>query len=148
MRLQEQVNADMVSALKAGESHKVGVLRLLITAMKNEQIKLGTELSDEQALKVLAAQAKQRKDSIAAYEQAGRQDLVDQEAAELPIIEAYLPAQMGDDELETIVKAAIEQVGASSPADMGKVMGAAMAKAQGQADGGRVSAMVKRLLAQ
>ena len=147
MRLQEQVNADMVTALKAGESHKVGVLRLLITAMKNEQIKLGAELTDEQALKVLATQAKQRKDSITAYEAAGRQDLVDNEAAELPIIEAYLPAQMGDDELEKLVQEAIDQVGATSPADMGKVMGAAMGKAQGQADGGRVSAMVKKLLA-
>lgn len=146
MRLQEQINTDMVAALKAGESHKVGVLRLLITAMKNEQIKVGTELTDEQALKVLATQAKQRRDSIAAYEAAGRQDLVDNEAAELPIIEAYLPAQMDDETLESVVQAAIDQVGATSPADMGKVMGVAMGKVQGQADGGRVSAMVKKLL--
>lgn len=146
MRLQEQLSADMVTALKAGESEKVAVLRLLITAMKNEQIKVGSELTDEQALKVLATQAKQRKDSITAYQQAGRQDLVDQEAAELPFIEAYLPEQMGDDELESVVKAVISQVGASSPADMGKVMGPAMGKVQGKADGGRVSAMVKKLL--
>jgi hypothetical protein len=136
----------MVTALKAGESDKVAVLRLLITAMKNEQIKVGAELTDEQAMKVLASQAKQRKDSITAYEAAGRQDLVDNEAAELPCIEAYLPEQMGDDELEKLVQEAIDQVGATSPADMGKVMGAAMGKVQGQADGGRVSAMVKKLL--
>ncbi len=146
MRLQEQISADMVVALKAGENDKVAVLRLLITAMKNEQIKVGAELSDEQATKVLASQAKQRKDSITAYEAAGRQDLVDQEAAELPFIEAYLPAQMDDAELERLVKQAIDQVGATSVADMGKVMGAAMGKVQGQADGGRVSAMVKKLL--
>ncbi len=146
MRLQEQISADMVAALKAGESDKVAVLRLLITAMKNEQIKVGAELSDEQAMKVLASQAKQRKDSITAYEAAGRQDLVDQEASELPFIEAYLPEQMGDDELEKLVQEAIDQVGATSPADMGKVMGAAMGKVKGQADGGRVSAAVKRLL--
>lgn len=146
MRLQEQISADMVAALKAGENDKVAVLRLLITAMKNEQIKVGAELSDEQATKVLASQAKQRKDSITAYEAAGRQDLVDQEAAELPFIEAYLPAQMDDAELERLVQQAIDQVGATSVADMGKVMGAAMGKVQGQADGGRVSAMVKKLL--
>ena len=146
MSLQEQISADMVTALKAGESDKVGVLRLLITAMKNEQIKVGGELSDEQAMKVLTSQAKQRKDSITAYEAAGRQDLVDQEAAELPFIESYLPEQMGDDELEKLVQEAIDQVGAISPADMGKVMGAAMGKVQGKADGGRVSATVKKLL--
>lgn len=146
MRLQEQINADMVTALKAGETDKVGVLRLLITAMKNEQIKIGAELTDEQALKVLASQAKQRKDSITAYQAADRQDLADNEKAELPIIEAYLPAQMGDDELEKLVQEAIDRVGATSPADMGKVMGVAMGKVQGQADGGRVSAMVKKLL--
>ena len=146
MSLQEQISADMVTALKAGESDKVAVLRLLITAMKNEQIKVGSDLTDEQAMKVLASQAKQRKDSITAYEAAGRQDLVDQEASELPFIEAYLPEQMGDEELEKLVQEAIDQVGATSPADMGKVMGAAMAKVKGQADGGRVSAAVKRLL--
>ena len=122
------------------------MLRLLITAMKNEQIKLGTELSDEQALKVLATQAKQRKDSITAYQAADRQDLADNEAAELPIIEAYLPAQMSDEDLEAVVAATIAQVGATSPADMGKVMGATMGKVQGKADGGRVSATVKKLL--
>lgn len=146
MSLQEQISADMVTALKAGESDKVAVLRLLITAMKNEQIKVGSELSDEQAMKVLATQAKQRKDSIAAYEAAGRQDLVDQEALELPFIEAYLPEQLGDEELEKLVQEVIDRAGATSPADMGKVMGAAMGKVQGKADGGRVSAMVKKLL--
>ena len=147
MSLQQQISTDMVTALKAGESDKVGVLRMLITAMKNEQIKVGSELSDEKALKVLATQAKQRKDSITAFEAAGRQDLVDNEASELPFIEAYLPEQMGDEELEKLVKEAIDQVGATSPADMGKVMGAAMGKVQGKADGGRVSAAVKKLLA-
>jgi uncharacterized protein YqeY len=137
----------MVTALKAGEADKVAVLRLLMTAMKNEQIKVGAELSDEQAMKVLAHQAKQRKDSITAYEAAGRQDLVDQEAAELPFIETYLPEQMSDAELEKLVQEAIDQVGAASPADMGKVMGATMGKVQGRADGGRVSSMVKKLLA-
>lgn len=146
MRLQEQVSADMITALKAGEQEKVAVLRLLITAMKNEQIKVGSELTDEQALKVLASQAKQRKDSITAYKEAGRQDLVDQESAELPYIEAYLPEQMGDEELQKLVQEAIDQVGATSSADMGKVMGVAMGKVQGQADGGRVSAAVKKLL--
>lgn len=147
MSLQQQISTDMVTALKAGESDKVGVLRMLITAMKNEQIKVGGELSDEQAMKVLATQAKQRKDSITAFEAAGRQDLVDQEASELPFIEVYLPEQMGDEELEKLVKEAIDQVGATSPVDMGKVMGAAMGKVQGKADGGRVSAAVKKLLA-
>lgn len=136
----------MITALKAGEQEKVAVLRLLITAMKNEQIKVGSELTDEQALKVLASQAKQRKDSITAYKEAGRQDLVDQESAELPYIEAYLPEQMGDEELQKLVQEAIDQVGATSSADMGKVMGVAMGKVQGQADGGRVSAAVKKLL--
>lgn len=147
MRLQEQISADMVTALKAGESDKVGVLRLLITAMKNEQIKVGGELSDEQALKVLASQAKQRKDSIVAYKEAGRQDLVDQESAELPVIEAYLPAQMSDEDLEVLVKEAISETGATEMSQMGQVIGAAMKKVQGQADGGRVSAAVKKLLA-
>lgn len=137
----------MVTALKAGESDKVGVLRLLITAMKNEQIKVGGELSDEQALKVLASQAKQRKDSIVAYKEAGRQDLVDQESAELPVIEAYLPAQMSDEDLEVLVKEAISETGATEMSQMGQVIGAAMKKVQGQADGGRVSAAVKKLLA-
>lgn len=147
MSLQQQISADMVTALKAGESDKVGVLRLLITAMKNEQIKVGSELSDEQAMKVLASQAKQRKDSIAAYQAADRQDLVDVEAAELPFIEVYLPAQMSDEELETLVKEAITETGATEMSQMGQVIGAAMKKVQGQADGGRVSVAVKRLLA-
>lgn len=147
MSLQQQISADMVTALKAGESEKVGVLRLLITAMKNEQIKVGGELSDEQAVKVLASQAKQRKDSITAYTEAGRQDLADQEAAELPFIEAYLPEQMSDEDLEALVKEAITETGATEMSQMGQVIGAAMKKVQGQADGGRVSAAVKKLLA-
>jgi len=147
VRLQEQLSIDMVTALKAGESDKVGVLRLLITAMKNEQIKTGAELTDEQALRVLASQAKQRKDSITAFAAAGRQDLVDNESAELPFVEAYLPEQMSDEDLESLVKEAVAETGATEMSQMGQVIGAAMKKVQGKADGGRVSAAVKKLLA-
>ena len=146
MSLQTQLTEDAAAALKAGDSERVSTLRLVLTAMKNEQIKLQKELSDDEQLKVVQREAKQRRDSITAYEQADREDLASKERSELTLIEAYLPAQLSDDELAAIVRQAITDAGATSAADMGKVMSAAMATVAGRADGGRVSTAVKQQL--
>jgi uncharacterized protein YqeY len=134
------------TAMKAGQTDQVNVLRLIKTSLKNEQIKLGHELTEPEIMKVLQKEAKQRKDSITAYREAKRDDLVDIEAGELKLIEAYLPAAMVESELKILVAAAITEVGATSPADMGKVMAAVMPKLAGRADGASVSAAARELL--
>lgn len=147
MTILETLKSDMATSMKAGDAQRTGVIRLLRSAMQNEAIKLVHELSDEEALKVLQREAKQRRDSISQYEIAGRQDLIDIEAAELEIIKAYLPAALTEAELETIIDGVIGRLGATDMQQMGAVIGLAMKEVGARAEGGAVSAIVKAKLA-
>lgn len=147
MTLAERIQLDYVAAMKAGEGVRKDTLRLLRAAIKNAEIEQRGPLDDAAVLRVLQAQAKQRRDSIALFEQGGRADLVAAETAELAVIEAYLPAQLGADELEALVRDHIAAAGATSPADIGRFMGPLMKAVQGRADGRLVNEIARRLLA-
>ena len=133
--------------MKAGEKHKLGVIRLINAAIKQREVDERIELDDTAVIAVLDKMVKQRKDSVSQYEAANREDLAEIERAEIVVIEAYLPAKMGEAEIVAAIQAAIAETGASGPADMGKLMGALKPKLAGQADMGLVSKLVKQLLA-
>lgn len=141
LTLIDQVRADMTGAMKAREKKRVGALRLVLSELQ----KAAKEGSDDE-LAVLRRERKRRLEAAAQFRDGGRPDLATQEEAEAVIIEHYLPAELGDDELDGIVAAAIEQTGATSLKDMGAVMRVAMAKTAGRADGKRVSARVRASL--
>lgn len=140
------IEQDYLTAYKAHESQRVGVLRLLKTAAKNRQVELLRPLADEEMLDVIQKQAKQRQDSIEQFTAAGRVDLADREAAELEILRAYLPAQLSLAELEAAVEAAVAETGADGMAAMGKVMTALMATCKGRVDGKAASDAVRARL--
>jgi uncharacterized protein YqeY len=144
--IDEQLTADMATSMKAGDTERTGVLRLLRSAMKNEQIKVGRELNGDEMLKVLQREAKQRRDSITAYREAGRDDLASTEEAELAVIVTYLPEPLGEAELVAIVDEVIAAQSASGMAAMGGVIGAVMAKVGARAEGGAVSKIVRERL--
>lgn len=148
--LHQQIEAELKSALKSGEKEKTGVLRFLISAIKNHQIEIkakGEEyLKDEEVIAVIRRQVKQRKDSIAEYEKGGRQELADKEKAELDILENYLPAQADEAKIREVVKTKIAELGITDKAGFGKLMGAAMAELKGQADGDAVKKVVEEEL--
>ena len=146
MSLRDKINDDMKSAMKAREPEKLGALRLLLAAMKQREIDERITLDDHQMVAVIEKMIKQRKDSIAQYEKAQRQDLADKEKYEISILEAYLPQQMSQAEVEAAVAEAIASTGAKGAADMGKVMGVLKPKLAGRADMGKVSALVKTKL--
>jgi len=148
MKLTEKIDGDLNSAMKAQEADKVRTLRTVKSSLHNAAIANKDELSDEQAVQILRQEAKKRKEAIELYKQGGREELASAESKELEIIDAYLPAAMDEAELGKIVDEAIHLSGATSPADMGKVMGVVMGKVKGQADGSHVSAMVKNRLIQ
>lgn len=155
MSLKDQLDADLREAMRAGEETRRSTLRLLITAIRNAEIPpegardtaTRMDLDDEAVLDVIRREVKQRRDSIDAYAKAGRKDLVDKEEAELGILSAYLPAQMSRDEIEAVVREIIGRVGASGPADKGKVMPVIMAELRGKAEGRDINAVVTDLLA-
>jgi uncharacterized protein YqeY len=149
MSLKETIAGDIKKAMIAKEKDILRALRAIKAAILTAETEKGATgvLSEEQEVALLMKAAKQRKDSAEIYEQQNRGDLVEPELVELKVIESYLPKQMSDEELETKLKEIIEQVGASSPADMGKVMGKASQAFKGQADGKRISSAVKSLLA-
>lgn len=147
MALAEQIRADLTAAMKARDAAKTSTLRMLQAAIKNEQIEKGGELEDADVIAVLKRAAKQRNDSVEQYEKAGRQDLADKEKAEIAVLEAYMPTQMSDDELEALVKTVIAAVGAESKKDTGKVMKEIMASHRDTVDGKKVQAVLGRLLA-
>lgn len=132
--------------MKGGEKARLGVIRLITAAIKQREVDERIELDDEQVLIVLDKMVKQRRDSIKQYTDAGREDLAAIEEAEVEIIQAYLPAALSEDEITSIVEAAIAQTGASSMADMGKVMGIVKPQVQGRGDMGAVSGIVKQKL--
>ena len=141
-----QIEIDLKEALKNQDKAKVGVLRILISKCKNKSIATGKPLEDSEVMKVLQTVAKQHKESIKLYKQGERNDLVNQETAELNIVEAYLPSMMTEDEIKSIVSSVIEETGASSMADFGKVMPQVMKKGAGKIDGGVAQNLLKELL--
>lgn len=150
MDLKAQLDADLKQAMRDKDPAKLRTIRSLRAALLEKEIgeRHGGEatLTEGQTLDVLQKQAKQRRDSIAQYVDAGRDDLVAKEEEELAIIESYLPKQLGDDEIKAVLKEVIASTGAASAADLGKVMGPAMARLRGRADGKRINALARELL--
>ena len=147
MSLQQRLTDDMKTAMKAGDKDTLGVVRRAIAAMQNARIEKREDLDEQEEIKVIRSIAKQHKESIEQFRAAGREDLATKEEAELEILSTYLPAEMDQAQLEALIDAAIAETGASSMKDMGGVIKIVMAKAQGQAEGGAVSALVKGKLA-
>ena len=147
MSLKERITDDMKTAMRAKDSERLGTIRLLQSAMKQKEVDERIELDDTAIVAIVDKMIKQRKDSIAAFEQAARQDLVDKEKAELAVLSAYLPERLSAQELTDAVQAIVKELGASGPGDMGKVMGAVKTRLAGKADMGAVSAAVKAVLA-
>lgn len=144
--LTEKIRTDLTAAMKAQEKERLSTLRMLQSALKNEQINLGHELSDEEAMSVIRKAVKQRQDSIEQYSNAGRTELADKERSEMDLLKTYLPAEMSDEELEAGLREIIASTGAQSKKDMGKVMKEATARFKGRADGKKIQEAVSRLL--
>jgi len=147
MSLKERITEDMKTAMRAKDSERLGTIRLLQSAMKQKEVDERIELDDAAIVAIVDKMIKQRKDSIAAFEQAARQDLVDKEKTELTVLSAYLPERLSAQELTAAVQAIVVELGATGPGDMGKVMGAVKTRLAGKADMGAVSAAVKAALA-
>jgi len=139
MSLKQQLTEDMKTAMRGGDKARLGVIRLILAAVKQREVDERIELDDAQTIAVLEKMLKQRKDSVSQYAAAGREDLADAERAEMAVIEAYLPAKLSD-------AAAVAETGASSPRDMGKVVALVKGKAAGRADMAQVSARIKTRL--
>ena len=147
MSLKDQITEDMKSAMRAKEAVKLGTIRLITAAMKQKEVDERVELTDAMVMAIIEKMIKQRKDSISQFEAGGRQDLADIEKAELLILAAYMPAGLSDAEMQAAVAAAVTEVGATGPQDMGKLMAVLKPKLAGRADMTVVSAMVKAALA-
>ena len=146
MTLKEQITEDMKTAMRAKDSERLATIRLLLAAMKQKEVDERVELDDAMVVAIVDKMVKQRKDSIAAFTTGGRADLADKEAAEIKVLEVYLPQRMSADEIATEVKAIVAELGAKGPGDMGKVMGAVKTRLAGKADMGLVSSAVKAAL--
>ena len=146
MTLKQQLTDDMKAAMKGGDKHSLGVIRLMNAAIKQREIDERIELDDAQVLAVLDKMVKQRRDSVTQYEAANREDLAAVEREEITVIERYLPAKLGEPEIIAAIDAAKAETGASSPADIGKLMGVLKPRLAGQADMGLVSKLVKQRL--
>ncbi len=144
--LKQRIQDDMKGAMKGGDKRRLGVIRLIMAAVKQREVDERIELNDEQILAVLDKMVKQRRDSIEQYEKAGRDELVEQERFEIEILQEYLPEALSEEEITGLIKQAIADSGAESMRDMGKVMGQLKPQLQGRADIGAVSAQVKQLL--
>jgi uncharacterized protein YqeY len=146
MPLKDRVTEDMKTAMRAGEKERLATVRLILAAIKQREVDERITLDDSQVLAAIEKMIKQRKEAIAQFEAGGRADLVAKESAEIGILRTYLPAQMSDAEIDALIAEAIASTGAASIKDMGKVMGAVKARAQGRADMGAVSARIKQKL--
>lgn len=144
--LKAQIQSDMKTAMKAGDKTRLGVIRLILAAIKQREVDERIELDDSQVLAVLDKMVKQRRDSIEQYGAANRQDLVDVERFEVEVIQGYLPAALTEAEIAALVESAVAESGAAAMSDMGKVMAVLRPQVQGRADMGAVSALVKRRL--
>ena len=148
MSLKARVTEDMKTAMRAKETARLGAIRLLLAAIKQREVDERVVLDDAAVVAIVDKLIKQRKDSLEAFQKAERKDLADKEAAELVVLQAYLPARLSAEEVTAAVKAIVAELGASGPGDMGKVMGAVKTQLAGKADMGMVSAAVKQALSQ
>ena len=148
MTLKETIRTDLTAAMKARDEIRSSTLRMVLTAITNAEVagKQARELSDEDIITVLSSEAKKRREAATAFADGGRAEQAAKETAEAAVIADYLPAQLTAEEIEAIVRAAIEQTGASEPREMGKVMGVVTPQVKGKADGGAVAAEVRRQL--
>jgi hypothetical protein len=147
MSLKDRITDDMKAAMRAKDSERLSAIRMLLAACKQREVDERIVLDDAAIVGIVDKLIKQRKDSIAAFEQAGRTDLVEKEGAEVRVLEAYLPERLSAEQIRAAVEALVAELGASGPGDMGKVMGAAKGRLAGKADMGLVSAAVKAALA-
>jgi len=147
MTLKDQINDDMKAAMRAKDSERLGTIRLLLAAMKQKEVDERVTLDDAAVVAIIDKLIKQRKDSVAAYVQAARQDLADKESAEIQVLQAYLPQRLSADEVLAEVRAIVAELGAKGPGDMGKVMGVVKTRLAGKAEMGQVSAAAKTALA-
>jgi len=148
MTLKDRITEDMKAAMRAKEMDKLSTIRMLLAAVKQKEVDERVVVDDVALVAIVDKLIKQRKDSISQFSAAGRQDLADKEQAELLVLEAYLPARLSAEEIQTAVNAIVAELGAKGPGDMGKVMGAVKAQLAGKADMGLVSTAVKQALAQ
>jgi uncharacterized protein len=146
MSLKDRITDDMKAAMRAKEADRLSTVRMLLAAIKQKEVDERIALDDAQVVGIVDKLIKQRKDSVAAFRQAGRTDLVDKESAEIRVLEAYLPQRLSAEEISAAVAAIVAETGAAGPGDMGKVMGAAKARLAGKADMAQVSAAVKAAL--
>ncbi|CAH1214134.1 putative protein YqeY [Paenibacillus plantiphilus] len=146
MNLSERLNDDMKQAMRSQEKFKLTTIRMIRSSMKNLEIDLKRPLEDAEVLDILSREIKQRKDSLQEFEKAGREDLAKDVAAEIEIISVYLPQQLTEEEIKVIVQQTIQETGASSKAEMGKVMSALLPKVKGRADGKLVNTFVQQFL--
>ncbi|MFM2058079.1 MAG: hypothetical protein RLY71_2464 [Pseudomonadota bacterium] len=148
MSLKERITDDMKTAMRAKDSERLGTIRMLLAAMKQKEVDERVTLDDAMVIAIVDKLIKQRKDAISQFTQGGRTDLADKEAAEVAVLDAYLPQRLSAEEVDAAIAALVAELGAKGPGDMGKVMGAAKQRLAGNADMGQVSAAVKRALAQ
>jgi uncharacterized protein len=146
MSLKERITDDMKAAMRSGEKERLGLIRMITSAIKQREVDERITLDDTQVLSVLEKMIKQRKESLVHFQAGNRQDLVDKEAAEIILLQGYLPSQLSDAEIDALIKDAIAATGAASIKDMGKVMGLIKGKAQGRADMAAVGAKIKARL--
>jgi uncharacterized protein YqeY len=144
--LKERLAAEMREALKAGQKVRLAALRMLSASVKNREVELRHELSDDELREVALREVKRRTEAIDAYEGAGREDLAGREREERVVLQAYMPQQLAEEEVDALIQEAIDATGASSPGDVGKVMGFVMGRARGKVDGGAVQAKVRQRL--
>jgi len=147
MALRDRITEDMKTAMRAKDSARLGTIRLLQAALKQKEVDERITLDDAAVIAIIDKLIKQRRDSVAAFQQANRQDLVDKESAEITVLQTYLPARLSTEEIEATVRTIIAETGATSPADMGKVMGVVKQRLAGKADMAAVSQAVKKALA-
>ena len=146
MSLKERITEDMKSAMRAGEKDRLGLIRMITSAIKQREVDERITLDDAQVLNVLEKMIKQRKESLVQFQAGNRPDLVDKESAEIALLRGYLPSQLSDGEIDALISESIAATGAASVKDMGKVMGLIKAKAQGRADMAAVGAKIKAKL--
>lgn len=146
MSLTERINQDVKQAMKARDKETLKVIRMIKSALQMEQLKHSESLNEEEEITIIVRELKQRKDSLAEFEKAERHDLVEEVTAEIEVVERYLPKQLSEEEIEVEVQKVMDELGATSSADFGKVMGKAMANLKGQADGNLVKQVTKKLL--
>lgn len=147
MKIRDRINVDLIAAMKAKDPARLSVLRLMKAAVKNREVDLGAELDDAQAIQVLSTLIKQRRDSIEQFRKGGREDLAEREAAEIPVIEEYLPPAVSDEEIANVINEVLRESGASAAKDIGPVMKLCMARFAGKlVDGRKVNSLVRARL--